>query len=152
MSQARGAKTVSKHEIRYDYSLLTQDDLYLFNEGSHLHLHGKLGAHVVRDRGTTGTYFAVWAPDAEQVFVTGDFNGWGKEPHPLRPLGQSGIWHGLIEGVSKGALYKYHIVSRYNGYRVNKMDPSGVVSRSSPQDRFGRLGARLRVAGRRVDG
>jgi len=133
MSQARAPKTTEKHEIRYDYSLLTEDDLYLFNEGSHLHLYGKLGSHVVRDGDANGTYFAVWAPDAEQVFVTGDFNSWGNNPHPLRPLGQSGIWHGLIGGVAKGALYKYHVVSRYNGYRVNKMDPFGIYHEAPPK-------------------
>jgi 1,4-alpha-glucan branching enzyme len=119
--------------VDYGFSLLTDDDLYLFNEGSHLKLYQKLGAHQVEVNGVQGTYFAVWAPDAEQVFVTGDFNGWGKHPHPLGSRGHSGIWEGFIPGVGKGALYKYHIASRYNSYRVNKMDPFGCLHEAPPK-------------------
>ena len=67
-------KTASPQPVVYDISLLTDDDLYLFNEGNHFRLYRKLGAHVIREHDTPGTYFAVWAPDAEQVLVTGDFN------------------------------------------------------------------------------
>jgi len=109
--------------VRYDVTLLTDDDLFLFNEGNHYRLYAKLGAHPYVADGTAGTYFAVWAPDAEQVFVIGDFNYWNRTSHPLRPRGESGIWEGFIAGVSRGALYKYHIVSRYHGYRVDKADP-----------------------------
>ncbi len=65
----------SRGPVRYDVSLLTDDDLYLFNEGNHYRLYEKLGAHVVTRDGVEGTYFAVWAPDAENVSVIGDFNG-----------------------------------------------------------------------------
>ena len=104
-------------------SLLTDNDLYLFNEGSHFRLPDKLGAHVVSYEGTSGTHFAVWAPNAAQVFVIGDFNGWNKNSHRLRPKGQSGIWEDFFPGIGKGTLYKYHIVSRFNDYRVDKTDP-----------------------------
>ena len=66
-------------------SLLTADDLYLFNEGSHFHLYDKLGAHPTTMQGVEGTYFAVWAPAAEQVSVFGTFNHWDPSRHPLRP-------------------------------------------------------------------
>jgi 1,4-alpha-glucan branching enzyme len=112
-------------------SLLSDDDLYLFNEGSHLRLYEKLGAHLARRGGLEGTCFAVWAPNAEQVFVMGDFNGWSKSSHPLRPKGQSGIWEGFIPGVGEGATYKYHIVSRYKGYKVDKADPFGFYNEVS---------------------
>jgi len=114
--------------VRYDVTLFTGDDTYLFNEGSHYRLHQKLGAHLLSVDGVDGTYFAVWAPDARQVFVMGDFNGWDKTCHPLCSRGQSGIWDGFVPGVGKGALYKYHIVSRYRGYRVDKADPFAVYS------------------------
>src|SRR5688572_1278696 len=55
---------------------LTGDDLYLFNEGTHYHLYDKLGAHLIEHNGVRGTYFAVWAPNAERVSVIGSFNGW----------------------------------------------------------------------------
>jgi 1,4-alpha-glucan branching enzyme len=114
-------------------SLLTDNDLYLFNEGSHFQLPSKLGAHVVNHEGTSGTYFAVWAPDAERVLVIGDFNGWNKGSHRLQPKGQSGIWEGFFPGIGKGTLYKYHIVSRFNGYHVDKADPFSIFNEIPPK-------------------
>jgi 1,4-alpha-glucan branching enzyme len=109
--------------VRYDVSLLTDDDLYLFNEGNHYRLYHKLGAHGLKDKEGGGTYFAVWAPDAAQVWVTGDFNGWDKGSHPLLQRAQSGIWEGFIQGLGPGSLYKYHVASKYGAYRVDKADP-----------------------------
>ncbi len=114
-------------------SLLTDHDLYLFNEGSHFRLYDKLGARVVTHAGTSGTYFAVWAPNAEQVSVIGDFNGWDKRSHRLSPKGQSGIWEGFFPGVAKGTLFKYHIVSRFHGYRVDKADPFSIFNETPPK-------------------
>src|SRR5438874_6277987 len=88
--------------VRYDFSLLTDHDLYLFNEGTHYRLYEKLGSHLMTVEGQAGTYFAVWAPNAEHVSVMGSFNGWNKETHPLRPKESSGIWQGFIPGVEKG--------------------------------------------------
>ncbi|MGD9023146.1 MAG: 1,4-alpha-glucan branching protein GlgB [Deltaproteobacteria bacterium] len=121
------------NSVRYDFSLLSEDDLYLFNEGSHFHLYEKLGAHLATHNGVAGTYFAVWAPDAERVSVIGDFNHWNRERHELRPKGQSGIWEGFIPNLGAGAVYKYHIQSRYNGYRVDKADPFGFFSEVPPK-------------------
>jgi hypothetical protein len=109
--------------VRHDVSLLTDDDLYLFNEGNHYRLYHKLGAHVLKEPEAAGTYFAVWAPDAEQVWVTGYFNGWDKGQHPLAHRAQSGIWEGFIPGLGAGSLYKYHVASKYGAYRVDKADP-----------------------------
>ncbi|HSV08930.1 MAG TPA: 1,4-alpha-glucan branching protein GlgB [Candidatus Binatus sp.] len=100
-------------------TLLTDQDLHLFNEGTHVSLADKLGAHPAAD----GTTFAVWAPNAEAVSVVGDFNAWRPSSHPLRPRATSGIWEGFVPGVRRGAHYKYHVVSRLNGYRVDKADP-----------------------------
>jgi len=105
------------------FSLLTEDDLYLFNEGSHSRLYRKLGSHPVQVGGKEGTYFAVWAPDAERVSVIGDFNGWDGNKHRLTPRGSSGIWEGFLPGVSRGTMYKYFVRSRYGGYRMEKIDP-----------------------------
>ncbi len=114
-------------------SLLTDNDLYLFNEGSHFRLYEKFGAHLVNRDGASGTYFAVWAPDANHVSVIGDFNGWEKGRHRLRPKADSGIWEGFLPGVGKGALYKYHIGSRFNGYRVDKADPISIFNETPPK-------------------
>ncbi len=101
-----------------DVSLLSEDDVYLFNEGSHFRLHEKLGAHPR----TEGTVFAVWAPNAEAVSVVGDFNHWRGGRHPLHPRGSSGLWEGFVPGVGAGALYKFRIKSR-GGRSVDKSDP-----------------------------
>jgi 1,4-alpha-glucan branching enzyme len=114
-------------------SLLTDNDLFLFNEGSHFQLYDKLGAHVVNHEGVSGTQFAVWAPNAAQVFVMGDFNGWNKNSDPLHPNGQSGIWEGFFPGIGNGTLYKYHIVSRFNDYRVDKTDPFSIFNEIPPK-------------------
>ncbi|HWO42322.1 MAG TPA: 1,4-alpha-glucan branching protein GlgB [Candidatus Eisenbacteria bacterium] len=115
------------------FSLLTEQDLYLFNEGSHFRLYNKLGAHLVRQGGANGAYFAVWAPNAREVSVIGSFNDWNKASHRLRPRGQSGIWEGFFPGIDVGALYKYHIVSHVNGYRVDKADPLSVFNEIPPR-------------------
>ena len=121
------------HRVTYDVTLLTDDDIYLFNEGNHFRLSDKLGAHCLNANGVEGTYFAVWAPDAEQVCVTGDFNGWDRASHPMRSRGQSGIWECFITGVGRGTLYKYHVRSRYSGYRVDKADPFAIYDEVSPK-------------------
>jgi 1,4-alpha-glucan branching enzyme len=104
-------------------ALLSEDDLFLFNEGSHLHLQDKLGSHPRTLEGVAGTSFGVWAPNAAAVFVMGEFNGWSKSRHPLSRLGSSGIWEGFLPGIGKGAVYKYYVVSKLRGYRADKADP-----------------------------
>ncbi|MEW6380041.1 MAG: 1,4-alpha-glucan branching protein GlgB [bacterium] len=105
-------------------SLLTENDIYLFREGSHFRLYDKLGSHLVTVDGVSGAYFAVWAPNAEGVTVMGKFNGWNPDSHSLAlRMDGSGIWEGFIPGIAHGAPYKYHIRSRYRHYRVDKGDP-----------------------------
>ncbi|HUH13070.1 MAG TPA: 1,4-alpha-glucan branching protein GlgB, partial [Longimicrobiales bacterium] len=104
-----------------------------FNEGRHFHLYEKLGAHLMEDAGAHGTYFAVWAPNAREVSVMGDFNGWRRDTHPLRGRGSSGIWEGFIPGVGEGTVYKYHIVSHQRGYAVDKADPFGFRQEEPPR-------------------
>jgi 1,4-alpha-glucan branching enzyme len=118
--------------VHYDLSLFTDDDLYLFNEGSHFRLYEKLGSHPLTKEGVDGTYFAVWAPDAEKVCVMGDFNNWDKSSHPLQPRAQSGIWEGFVPGVKKGAIYKYRVNSRFLGYQADKADPFAILCEVPP--------------------
>ena len=116
-----------------EVTLLSEQDIFLFNEGSHFRLYEKLGSHLLSAGEGQGTYFAVWAPDAEQVSVIGDFNDWNKTAHPLKPKDRSGIWEGVIPEAVKGARYKYHIASRYNDYRVDKADPFGIYNDTPPE-------------------
>ncbi len=120
-------------QMRHDFSLLSDDDLFLFNQSSHRRLHEKLGAHTVTVNEAVGTYFAVWAPNARQVSVIGNFNGWNRSAHILRPKDRSGIWEGLVPGLASGAIYKYHIVSRHRGYRVDKADPFAFHAETPPK-------------------
>jgi 1,4-alpha-glucan branching enzyme len=124
--------SVSQTHAQGNVSLLTEQDLYLFNEGSHFHLYTKLGSHLLTVQGQAGAYFAVWAPNARQVCVKGDFNGWSNDRHPLKLKDQSGIWEGFIPGVSKGALYKYRILA-YNGYEGDKADPLALQQETPPE-------------------
>lgn len=132
-SMQAGRPTGEVLPMRYDVSMLTDEDVYLFNEGTHYRLYQKLGAHLRTVDGQEGTCFSVWAPNAEQVSVIGDFNGWNKESHALHVRGQSGIWEGFMPGLGRGTLYKYHINSRYNGYRVDKTDPFAVYRQVPPE-------------------
>jgi 1,4-alpha-glucan branching enzyme len=113
-------------------SLLTDQDLHLFNEGSHVRLYERMGSHTRTVDGTAGTNFAVWAPDAEKVYVMGAFNGWNKTSHELYARGQSGIWEAFIPHVRAGDAYKYHVVSRYHGYIVDKADPYAFHAETPP--------------------
>ena len=113
--------------------LLTDQDLYLFNEGNHFKLYEKFGAHPAVIGGKEGTLFAVWAPNAKEVNVIGDFNGWNKGHDPLKQRGQSGIWEGFIPGVRQGQNYKYHIISRYNNFSAEKADPMAFAAEVPPK-------------------
>ena len=119
--------------VRHDVSLLTDTDLYLFNEGTHTHLYQKLGSHLMQAGSRSGVYFAVWAPNAREVSVVGDFNSWHEGAHPLRPRASSGIWEGFIPGLLQGTLYKYQIVSHEGGHRVQKADPFALHCETPPK-------------------
>ena len=114
-------------------SLLTDQDLHLFNEGTHYRIYNKLGAHLNTLGGKSGTSFAVWAPNAREVSVVGSFNSWDPKSHPLQARGNSGIWEGFIPGVGKGALYKYHVESHNQGYVGEKADPFGILHEEPPR-------------------
>ena len=113
--------------------ILGEDDLHLFNEGTHRKLYEKLGAHPISYQGREGTYFAVWAPNGRQVSVIGEFNGWRGNQHQLQMRGQSGIWEGFFPEVPKGTLYKYEIISGIDGQRLEKADPFGFFHETPPR-------------------
>jgi 1,4-alpha-glucan branching enzyme len=116
-----------------DAARLSADDLYLFNEGTHYRLYEKLGAHPAVEQGVAGTRFAVWAPNAREVSVIGDWNGFRPGRSLLKPMGSSGVFEGFVRGVGPGEKYKFHIVSQHGDYRVEKTDPFGVRQEHPPR-------------------
>ena len=105
---------------RSDVSLLSPQDLFLFNEGRHYRSYNKLGAHLMEAGGERGTCFSVWAPNAREISVIGSFNQWDEHAHPLQPRGNSGIWEGFSPEAKKGDLYKFRIRSQQNGYVIDR--------------------------------
>ena len=66
---------------------MTELDAYLFGEGTHYEIYNKMGAHKAVKDGQEGVYFAVWAPHAAQVHVTGSFNGWDETKDEMKKKG-----------------------------------------------------------------
>jgi 1,4-alpha-glucan branching enzyme len=129
------AKTATRTRAVLDpgAAFLTDEDLYLFNEGSHVRLYEKLGAHPGTLDGVEGTYFGVWAPSAERVAVTGNFNDWHGGRHRLRPRGSSGVWEGFLPGVGVGSLYKFRITPAGEAPAFEKADPFAFAAELPPK-------------------
>ncbi len=110
----------------YDFPVqLSEFDRYLFGEGRHWHIYQKLGAHLHSVDDIEGVSFTVWAPNAGRVSVIGDFNLWDGRCHPMRNLGNSGIWELFIPGLKAGCLYKFEILNRQSNEVLIKTDPYG---------------------------
>ncbi|MCR5869053.1 MAG: 1,4-alpha-glucan branching protein GlgB [Aquincola tertiaricarbonis] len=111
--------------------MLSDQDIYLFGEGTHARLYDKLGCQW-RDGAAE---FAVWAPNAQAVSVIGEWNGWNAEADRLTPRPDgSGIWEGRTTHAQRGQVYKYRVESRHNGYRADKADPYGIYAEVAPDN------------------
>ena len=106
-------------------------DQHFFNEGNHLRLWEKLGAHVMDLGSVAGVHFAVWAPNARRVSVVGDFNGWDGRWHQMRGLGSSGVWEIFVPGLKAGEKYKFEIKTQA-GHLYKKADPLAFYSELRP--------------------
>jgi len=113
-------------------TLLTSDDLHLFNEGTHSRLYESLGCHFGENAGVSGAWFAVWAPNARMVSVAGSFNGWARGQDRLEAQGESGIWAGFVAGVSQGDQYKYAIDSHIGNQALTRADPFAFAAEVPP--------------------
>jgi 1,4-alpha-glucan branching enzyme len=111
---------------------LSEFDLYLLGEGTHNRAFEKLGAHFAEREGRRGVHFAVWAPNARIVSVIGDFNQWNPVANVMRPT-PAGIWEGFVPDIGQGAVYKYHVESQYDEFKVDKADPYGFAAEIRPQ-------------------
>ena len=102
---------------------ISEADAYLFGQGTHYDIYKKLGAHPSQKNGEKGYFFGVWAPNAAQVYVIGDFNEWKDESNPMVRMEESdGIWTAFVPGVQEGSLYKFLILTP-EGRKIYKADP-----------------------------
>ncbi|HOO25985.1 MAG TPA: 1,4-alpha-glucan branching protein GlgB [Clostridiales bacterium] len=92
---------------------------YLFHQGNNFKAYEFMGSHRLDE---SRVVFRVWAPNAKQVFVTGDFNGWDNTANPLEKINNQGLWEGIVEGVKLFDAYKYFITAK-NGRQLLKSDP-----------------------------
>jgi 1,4-alpha-glucan branching enzyme len=130
----KGKGVRKKVGVVYGKSLLTDHDIYLFKEGNHFGLYEKLGSHVMTIDGVAGTLFAVWAPNASNVTVIGDFNEWNNDSHHLSVRHDgSGIWEGFIPGLGQGTIYKYYIISQHDEHQGEKGDPFAFLWETPPR-------------------
>lgn len=113
-------------------SMITDLDRHLLGEGKHYRLYEKLGAHVRTVDGQSGVNFAVWAPNADDVEVIGDFNQWDGANNKAFPLGNLGIWEAFVPGAKVGDAYKFHIKTKH-GHWVDKCDPLGFAAELPPK-------------------
>jgi 1,4-alpha-glucan branching enzyme len=111
---------------------ISDSDLYLHTEGTLYESYRSLGAHVVTVGDAVGVRFAVWAPNAENVTVAGEFNDWDIRRHPMRRR-NGGVWELFIPGLGQGASYKYNIRSRFAGYQQLKADPFAFYCETPPK-------------------
>ncbi|RYF83771.1 MAG: 1,4-alpha-glucan branching protein GlgB [Comamonadaceae bacterium] len=107
---------------------LTSLDLHLFKEGTHSHLHDKLGAHVLP---AGGVQFAVWAPNAHRVWAIGDWNFWGDGDEMAPRADGSGIWEIQAAHAVPGQTYKFRIATP-DGRLLEKADPFAFQSEMAP--------------------
>jgi 1,4-alpha-glucan branching enzyme len=112
--------------------VLTDFDLYLFNEGNHFRIFEKLGSHITDKDGIAGVHFAVWAPNAKRVSVVGDFNTWNGIRHQMRALGSSGVWEIFIPLLGEGEKYKFEILTQSEDILI-KADPYGHYMERRPK-------------------
>ena len=125
MPAKKATRTTATPAVR-----ISQDDLFLFNEGTHAQLYRFMGAHLDEVDGVQGVAFAVWAPSARSVSVVGDFNDWVAGKHALTPVESSGIWSGFVPGAAPGHRYKFAIET-VGGQRL-RADPFARVAETAP--------------------
>ncbi len=111
--------------------IITENDIYMFANGTWQRSWEKLGAHPDVQHDATGWHFAVWAPDVRSVHVVGDFNRWDATATPLAQIASSGIWQGFAPGLSTGDLYKY-VIETQDGRLLYKADPYGFYAEQAP--------------------
>ncbi|MCI9559693.1 MAG: 1,4-alpha-glucan branching protein GlgB [Lachnospiraceae bacterium] len=126
----------SQEEIRDPYAFgnqYSESELKKFESGIYYDVYKKMGAHPMEIKGVKGVFFSVWAPCAMRVSVVGEFNRWDGRRHPMKRLGDSGVYELFIPGIEEGAIYKYEIKNR-KGEPMLKADPYGNFAELRPNN------------------
>jgi 1,4-alpha-glucan branching enzyme len=126
-----GHERVIYDPYAFESSILTDFDIHLFGEGNHHRIYEKLGAHAVTIDSVAGVYFAVWAPNARNVSVLGDFNNWDGRKHQMA-LRSGSIWELFIPELKVGTSYKYEVKNQ-DGHAYEKSDPYGYYHEARPK-------------------
>ncbi|MDE7017099.1 MAG: 1,4-alpha-glucan branching protein GlgB [Lachnospiraceae bacterium] len=125
------AGKTGKQKEQENKVFISEDDQYLFAQGTHYDIYKKLGAHPSVEEGVAGMSFAVWAPNAASVHVIGTFNDWNEESHEMKKLGPGGIHQLFIPGVGVNEMYKY-LIRTPAGEKRYKADPFANYSEMRP--------------------
>jgi len=128
---AKNTGSTKKSEQLSTGRWISDFDKYLMAEGTHERAYEKMGAHLIELDGVNGVHFAVWAPNADQVFLMGVFNDWSGDSHPMQPS-ESGVWSLFVPGLAEYAVYKYRIFTK-NGDSFDKADPYGFAMEQRPK-------------------
>ena len=131
LTHANGASWEIEDAYRFP-SMLGDLDLYLIGQGSHRDIFKKLGAHPASLQGVSGTFFAIWAPNASRVSVIGEFNNWDGRCHVMRLHPGNGLWEIFIPGVGHGSYYKFELLDRQGELLPFKSDPMGQFHEAPP--------------------
>jgi len=131
LSYANGVSRDVEDAYRFP-SMLGDLDLYLIGQGSHREIYRKLGAHPTSSLGVSGTFFAIWAPNASRVSVIGEFNNWDGRCHVMRLHPGNGLWEIFVPGVGQGAYYKFELLDKQGELLPFKSDPLGQFHEAPP--------------------
>lgn len=111
---------------------ISEADQYVFAQGAHYDIYKKLGAHLSSENGEDGVFFGVWAPNAKEVYVVGDFNEWQEDRTVMTRIGEGGIYTAFVPGIGVGELYKFLIITP-DGRRLYKADPFANYAQLRPE-------------------
>ena len=115
-------------------SNFTEMDCYLYGQATHYDIYRKMGAHVIKQGKKTGVCFDVWAPNAQKVYVIGDFNGWNETSHEMKRVEPEtmGVYELFVPEAQIGSMYKYLIIAK-NGNKLYKADPYASYAQLRPE-------------------
>jgi 1,4-alpha-glucan branching enzyme len=107
------------------------EEMRLFHSEVNHRLYYSLGCHLKKEKGKWGAEFKVWAPNAKDVSVVGNFNDWDGSKHRMFFNGYHGVWSIFIPNIKEGDIYKYEITSQ-DGRVFLKSDPFAFYSELRP--------------------